>query len=590
MCVHLHMGETSVSSQSLSFYTHAKQKRKKGGTILSWPTRVSLQAKISSKQKVVRAPFLSSFVPKLRLFCRSAAMRIIVPLQGVVQGRGGVFWGSVIPCALFYFLQLYIRQRLPNSSEEDDDEHSEIAPPSDGTPNRASSQGDVGAANSEHSVAYLQVRSPHHTPFISSRALAVSDTGDSPYYIGWREYYRNPYHATENSDGIIQLGLAENWLSLDLLQEWMKSHPEASLLNEDQHLTLQDVAPYQDSHGMPALKSVLSSFLENLMGGGMPFHADNIVLTAGATAALEILSFCLAEAGDAFLVPSPYYPGFGRDMKWRDGIELVPVYCPSSEGFTISRMALEKAYSQTQRRGTTVRAILITTPGNPVGNVLNADTLRGVFNFAKEKGIHIISDEIYAASVYRGEFVSAAQILASGEYDSNLVHIVYGLSKDFGIPGFRVGLLYTTNDKILAATRNLTRFCSVSSHTQRLLVYLLQDEDFVRRFLEENRRRLGNRYNSVLKGLQEAGISCAYSNGGLYCFVDLRHLLMSSNVEGEKNLWKKLLYEMKVNLTPGSACHYPEAGWFRLCFASVDDQTLDVALKRVHMFTDEMKK
>lgn len=43
----------------------------------------------------------------------------------------------------------------------------------------------------------------------------------------------------------------------------------------------------------------------------MPFNPDNILLTAGATAALEILSFCLGEAGDAFLVPSPYYPGYG---------------------------------------------------------------------------------------------------------------------------------------------------------------------------------------------------------------------------------------------------------------------------------------
>lgn len=517
-------------------------------------------------------------------------MRIIVPLQGVVQGRGGVFWGSVIPCALFYFLQLYIRQRRPSSPEGGDDESGEIAPPSDVSLSRASSHSDVHIANSENSVSYLQLRSPRHTPFVARRAIAVAGTGDSPYYIGWSEYYKNPYHAESNPHGIIQLGLAENCLSLDLLQDWLRSHPEASLFNESQHLTLEDVAPYQYSHGMPALKSVLSSFLGNLMGGSMPFNPDNIVLTAGASAALEILSFCLGDAGDAFLVPSPYYPGFDRDLKWRNGIELVPVHCPSREGFTISRMALEKAYNQTRRRGTTVRALLITTPGNPVGNVLNADTLRSVFDFAMEKGIHIISDEIYAASVYRGEFVSAAQILASGDYDSSLVHIVYGLSKDFGIPGFRVGLLYSTNDKILAASRNLTRFCTVSSHTQRLLVQLLQDGDFVKGFLEENRRRLGFRYDATLKGLQHAGISCAESNGGLYCWVDLRHLLTSSSLVGETKLWKRLLYEVNVNVTPGSACHSAEPGWFRLCFANVDEQTLDLALRRVYMFTERMRK
>ena len=53
----------------------------------------------------------------------------------------------------------------------------------------------------------------------------------------------------------------------------------------------------------------MASFMEELMGGNMKFLADNIVVTAGASAAIEILLFCLAEAGDAFLVPSPYYPG-----------------------------------------------------------------------------------------------------------------------------------------------------------------------------------------------------------------------------------------------------------------------------------------
>lgn len=520
-------------------------------------------------------------------------MRIIVPLQGVVQGRGGVFWGSIIPCGLFYLLQLYIRQRRPSSSEDGDGETGEVVPPSDQSLSRASSHGDVNTANNEVSanlLSHLQLRSPRRSAFVSKRAIAASDTADSPYYIGWKEYYQDPYHAKENSQGVIQLGLAENSLSLDLLQDWLKHHTEASLWNEGEHLSLRDVAPYQYAHGMPALKSVLSRFLEKLMERSLPFKADNIVLTAGATAAIEILAFCLGETGDAFLVPSPYYPGFDRDAKWRSGIQLVPVYCPSSKGFVISRTALEKAYNQTQRRGVTVRAILITTPGNPVGNVLNAEAICCVLDFAKAKGIHVISDEIYAASVFRGEFVSVSQILASGDYDSDLVHIVYGLSKDFGIPGFRVGLLYTTNEKILAAAKNFTRFCTVSSHTQRLLVYLLQDVEFVGSFLEENRRRLRNRYDTVLEGLQSAGISCAESNGGLYCWVDLRHLLASASVEGERILWKKLLYEVKLSLTPGSACHYPEAGWFRLCFANVDDQTLNVALKRLHVFTEGMRK
>lgn len=501
-------------------------------------------------------------------------MRIIVPLQGVVQGRGGVFWGSLIPCALFYFLQLYIRQRRPPSSpsEQAPDAHNNRPPPPAASPSSSSHPASRGPA------------------FVSSRAIAVTGTGDSPYYAGWREYHRNPYHAQQNPEGVIQLGLAENHLSLDLLQHWLASHPEASMWNEDQPLAFKDVAPYQYSHGLPAAKSVMASFLEEVMGGNVSFDADNVVLTAGATAAIDILAFCLAEAGNAFLVPSPYYPGFDRDIKWRNGVELVPVHCPSSEGFIVSKLALEKAYNQTQRQGTTVRALLITSPGNPVGNVLDHDTLRSLLNFAREKHIHVICDEVYAGSVYQGSFVSAAEILASGDYDTNHVHIIYGLSKDLGIPGFRIGVLYTSNDKILSAARNLTRFCTVSSHTQRLLVSLLQDKSFVKTFLGENKKRLGNRHSVTFSRLQQAGIRCADSSGGLYCWIDMRHLLVSANVEEENNLWKRLLYDVKVNLTPGFACRYAEAGWFRLCFANVDEQTLDVALERIRLFTETFRK
>eukprot|EP01018_Ginkgo_biloba_P012779 Gb_22779 [translate_table: standard] len=500
-----------------------------------------------------------------------AVMRIIVPLQGVVQGRGGFVLGSVIPCALFYFLQLYLRRHR--------------SPPQSPTSQRPAIQ------ETRLSRTQSSGRSPARPAFVSSRAVAVTEGEDSPYYMGWKEYENNPYHPRDNPSGVIQMGLAENQLSLDLVEDWLASHPEGSSWEAtgDMPLSLREIARYQDYDGIPALKTAMAGFMGEVMRRRVFFNPSQIVLTAGATAAIEILSFCLADPGNAFLVPSPYYPGFDRDIKWRTGVELVPVPCRSTDNFYVSYSALERAFKQTKKRGITVRALLISNPSNPVGNTLDSDTLFTLLEFAREKNIHFISDEIYAGSVYASpQFTSVAEVVDSGNFDKSKVHIIYGISKDLGLPGFRVGVLYSYNDKVLAAARKLARFCSISSQTQRLLIAMLSDVNFIQKYMGENQRRLGKRYCAFVDGLRRAGIKCANSNAGLYCWVEMADLMPSYNEKGEISFWRRLLKE-GLNVTPGSACHCIEPGWFRCCFATLSDDDLAVALQRFQKVSESSK-
>ncbi|PON39906.1 L-threonine-O-3-phosphate decarboxylase [Parasponia andersonii] len=416
---------------------------------------------------------------------------------------------------------------------------------------------------------------------------------NSPYFDGWKAYDSDPFHSTTNPNGVIQMGLAENQLCFNLVQDWILDNPKASICTAEGVDEFRDIAIFQDYHGFPGFRKAVAKFMEKVRGDRVTFDPDRIVMSGGATGAHETIAFCLADPGEAFLVPVPYYPGFDRDLRWRTGVQLLPVMCESSNNFKVTRKALEAAYEKAQVENITVKGLLITNPSNPLGTILDRETLRSVVSFINEKNIHLVCDEIYAATVFsQPDFVSISEIITEDNIECNtdLIHIVYSLSKDMGFPGFRVGIVYSYNDDVVNCARKMSSFGLVSSQTQHLISAMLSDDVFVERFLAESSRRLAVRHKVFKRGLAQVGISCLKSNAGLFVWMDLHRLLKEQTFQAETDLWQVIIHKVKLNVSPGSSFHCAEPGWFRVCIANMDDHTMEVALTRIRSFAMQNKE
>ncbi|CAD5327577.1 unnamed protein product [Arabidopsis thaliana] len=395
---------------------------------------------------------------------------------------------------------------------------------------------------------------------------------NSSYFDGWKAYEENPFHPIDRPDGVIQMGLAENQLCGDLMRKWVLKHPEASICTSEGVNQFSDIAIFQDYHGLPEFRQAVAKFMEKTRNNKVKFDPDRIVMSGGATGAHETVAFCLANPGDGFLVPTPYYPG--------------------SNGFKITVEALEAAYENARKSNIPVKGLLVTNPSNPLGTTLDRECLKSLVNFTNDKGIHLIADEIYAATTFgQSEFISVAEVIEEIEdCNRDLIHIVYSLSKDMGLPGLRVGIVYSYNDRVVQIARKMSSFGLVSSQTQHLIAKMLSDEEFVDEFIRESKLRLAARHAEITTGLDGLGIGWLKAKAGLFLWMDLRNLLKTATFDSETELWRVIVHQVKLNVSPGGSFHCHEPGWFRVCFANMDHKTMETALERIRVFTSQLEE
>ncbi len=144
-------------------------------------------------------------------------------------------------------------------------------------------------------------------------------------------------------------------------------------------------------------------------------------------------------------MPGPLYPAFANDFHARARVHL-HVADTEHPRYEITEGVLQRAYDDCVAQGKPPKILLLCSPCNPTGEIYSEDTLRMCLAWARERKLHVLSDEIYGNSIFPGEcFSSVAKVcrdLAADDdnFLGDYVHIACGFSKDFGMSGLRIGV------------------------------------------------------------------------------------------------------------------------------------------------------
>lgn len=335
-------------------------------------------------------------------------------------------------------------------------------------------------------------------------------------------------------------------------------------------------------HGDPATQTALANVYTKYVCSGMNVAAGDVAVLAGAGACIDVLAVCLAEAGECAIVGAPGYRGFERLLlgRARVGCRFAYTDGPDSRPGRVTVECLEEAYGD----GVGVRFALVTSPDNPTGYVYSREELEGMIAWARERGLHMVFDEVYAMSVHDSDvtFVSALDV-ADGAED---VHVVWSASKDLCVSGARFGAVISKNALLMQCVcSNLAYFSSVSRVTQWQIRHVLK-HSFLDTYIPENRVRLRKGYDACVRWLREIDVQYVEARAGFFVWCDMSRWA-GEGKDGEMGLWNRL-FEERVLLTPASECFGRRYGWFRVCFAAVEEDVLDIAFERIRAVLNEI--
>jgi len=401
----------------------------------------------------------------------------------------------------------------------------------------------------------------------------------------------------KNPNGKFPLNLAENNQTWDML----KGKMEDILKNN----SIPDwVSNYTGIVGHPSFLDSVAKFMSKHVTG-CEINTDHLGASAGSTAVVELCAWILCNEGDVAVMPAPCYPVYTQDIKMKAGVErydLITHHDLSElkSGPILNTGHIATAVRSLNQQGKVVKLLLLTNPDNPTGIIYDEKQILLIANWCAHNKIHLIVNELYALSTIDTELEelkeaypkkiksrSFAQVI--NEMDSDYLHMIYGFSKDFGISGMRIGLVYSKNEEFLKAYTNLAAPHMVSNLTQWVVQEILSDKKFIKQYIKTNKENLTQSYITVTKMLDKINIPYVPARGSLFVWLDLSEFLTENTEEAEQVLWRALYDEQGVLLTPGTGFGHTKRGQFRLVHSFLQANALKEAVKRIKKFVEEKR-
>ena len=318
---------------------------------------------------------------------------------------------------------------------------------------------------------------------------------------------------------------------------------------------------YGPAAGLPELREAIAKDVGATRQ--IPVTPEEIVVTPGAKPIMYFVITALVDPGDEVIYPNPGFPIYESVINFVGGVP-VPIPLREETGFGFDLDEFERRVSAK------TKLIIINSPQNPTGGVLEVDQLGRIAELARRYRIPVLADEIYKSFLYEGDFASITRFPGM----KDLVIILDGFSKAYAMTGWRLGYGVMPRDLAEHVTRLMvnTNSCTASFTQWAGIAALEGDQMPVAQMVAEFKRRR----DIVVAGLNELpGVSCRSPRGAFYVFPNVKKVGRPSAEVAEA-----LLNEGGVAVLGGTAFGEHGEGYLRLSYAN-SEANIRKALERM---------